>query len=145
MFLVTNSVCAQSAISGLDEYFPAGTDFCYGRIYDALHLRKNLKQTVTALFLAGITLDHVSELVFKGAGDREAVGPADFSGSRHQCDIGGLCCAVDDKRRTGQRLERRRDRAIGAEVLSPGRATTQREDGIVEREQPVGAQAQFRA
>jgi hypothetical protein len=53
MFLVTNSACAQSAISGLDEYFPAGTDFCYGRIYDALHLRKNLKQTVTALFLGG--------------------------------------------------------------------------------------------
>jgi hypothetical protein len=53
MFLVTNNARAQSANLGLDGYFPAGTDFCYGRIYDAVHLRKNLKQTVTALFLGG--------------------------------------------------------------------------------------------
>jgi hypothetical protein len=70
LLLFIDQASAQSARPVLDRLFPVGKDFCLGRIYDAAHLRKNPRQTVTAIFLGGRNAQRSSTNPGK-AGDNE--------------------------------------------------------------------------
>lgn len=51
--LLAGAANAQSARPTLDRFFPVGEDFCFGRAYDAAHLGRNPKQSVTAIHVGG--------------------------------------------------------------------------------------------
>jgi hypothetical protein len=63
--------------------------------------------------LAGIGASDIGEFALESGGKREAVEPFHLGRASDQCRVTRLCRAIDDKGRARQRLEGRRDIAIG--------------------------------
>src|ERR1035437_392164 len=100
---------------------------------------------VTRDALACVGFRNAGELPFEDGGEREAVQPFHLGCGRGQRGIVRLRRAVDDEGRARQRLEHRRDIAVGVEIMRPGGAAAQSEDRVLQRERSVGANAELRS
>src|ERR1700730_1584943 len=89
-------------------------------IRDTIYRRKSKLPGVAHHALAGVAAGDVGELALEGGGERKAADEFHFRRSGSECGVMRRCCAVDDKGCAGQRLEGRRDAALGVEIMRPG-------------------------